>query len=103
VWLGGAADVALARTVAAAVRGPAVRALGLDVGGHAQVSMNLVDPLRFGPDRAYDEVATRAPVARAELVGLLPAAVLDAVPRRRWAELDLDPTRTIESRLAPPA
>jgi glutamate formiminotransferase / 5-formyltetrahydrofolate cyclo-ligase len=103
VWLGGEADVALARTVAAAVRGPAVRALGLDVGGQAQVSMNLVDPLAFGPDRAYDEVATRAPVARAELVGLLPAAVLDAVPRRRWAELDLDPTRTIEGRLAPPA
>jgi glutamate formiminotransferase len=100
VWLGGEADPGRARAVAVAVRGPAVRALGLDVGGHAQVSMNLVEPLAFGPDRAYDEVAARAPVARAELVGLLPEAVLDAVPRGRWAQLDLDPSRTIEGRLA---
>ena len=99
VWLGPATDVATSRAVAAAVRGPAVRALGLDVGGRAQVSMNLVDPLAFGPDRAYDEVAALAPVARAELVGLVPGAVLEAVPERRWAELDLDPSRTIEARL----
>ncbi|HEX2041356.1 MAG TPA: hypothetical protein VHF24_01855 [Acidimicrobiales bacterium] len=103
VWLGPEADVSQARAVAAALRGPAVRALGLDVGGQPQVSMNLVDPLSFGPDRAYDEVAARAPVARAELVGLLPAAVLDRVPEHRWVELDLDPSSTIESRLRAPA
>jgi glutamate formiminotransferase len=101
VWLAEGADVALARSVAAAVRGPAVRALGLDVGGRAQVSMNLVDPLALGPDRAYDEVAARAPVDRAELVGLVPAAVLRAVGAQRWDELDLDPSATIEARLAP--
>ncbi len=48
VWLADGADLALAREVARAVRGPAVRALGLDVGGRAQVSMNLVDPLVVG-------------------------------------------------------
>ena len=37
VWLAGG-DVALARRVASAVRGPAVRALGLAVGDRAQVS-----------------------------------------------------------------
>lgn len=99
IWLRPGVDVSRARAVAAAVRGRAVRALGLDVGGNAQVSMNLLDPVTFGPDRAYDEVAARAPVARAELVGLVPAAVLDAVPERRWVELDLDPSRTIEARL----
>jgi glutamate formiminotransferase len=106
LWLSPGADVAVARAVAGAVRGPALRALGLDVGGQAQVSANLLDPLSVGPDRVHDEVAARAPVARAELVGLVPAAVLEGVASERWAELDLDPSRTIESRLGrrvPPA
>jgi len=63
------------------------------------VSMNLVAPLEVGPEHAYDAVAALAPVGRAELVGLLPAAVLEAIPESRWAELDLSPARTIESRL----
>ena len=100
VWLAEGADLALAREVARAVRGPSVRALGLDVGGRAQVSMNLVDPLVVGPAEAYDAVAALTGVAGAELVGLLPAAVLDRVPVSRWPELDLDGARTIESRLA---
>ena len=100
VWLADGADVALAREVARAVRGPSVRALGLDVGGRAQVSMNLVGPTVVGPADAYDSVAALAAVAGAELVGLLPAAVLDRVPVGRWRELDLDRSRTVESRLA---
>lgn len=99
VWLADSVDVATARRVAAEVRGPAVRALGLDVGGRAQVSMNLVDPQLFGPAEAYDAVAARVAVAGAELVGLLPAEVLEAVPAARWVELDLAPSRTIEGTL----
>ncbi|MDQ4070969.1 MAG: glutamate formiminotransferase [Actinomycetota bacterium] len=95
VWLADGVDVATARRVAREIRGTALRALGLDAGGRAQVSMNLVDPYQLGPAEAYDAVATRVPVARAELVGLLPAAVLEAVPRERWAELDLGPDRTL--------
>jgi glutamate formiminotransferase len=100
VWLARGTGVDQARRVAAQVRGPAIRALGLDVGGRAQVSMNLVDPARVGPADAYDAVAALAPVERAELVGLLPAQVLEAVPKERWDELDLSPERTIESRRA---
>jgi hypothetical protein len=40
-------------------------------------------------------VAARAPVAGAELVGLVPAWVLDAVPRQRWAELDLSASKAL--------
>jgi glutamate formiminotransferase len=98
LWLE-TADVATARAVAAAIRRPAARALGLDVGGRAQVSCNLIDPFVLGPEAVYDEVAARTPVARAELVGLVPAAVLEAVAPPRRAALDLDPERTIESRL----
>ena len=95
VWLAERVDVATARQVARAIRRPSLRALGLDVGGRAQVSMNLVDPDRVGPAEAYDAVAALAPVAGAELVGLLPAGVLHAVPEERWAELDLDPSKTL--------
>jgi len=97
VWLA-EPDVALAKRIAAEVRSDAVRALGLDVGGHAQVSCNLIDPDRVGPAALYDAVASRAAVARAELVGLVPASVLAAIPPARWRSLDLGPSRTIEAR-----
>jgi hypothetical protein len=77
-----------------------VRALAFPVAGAVQVSMNLVRPLEVGPAAVYDAVAARAPVQRAELVGLVPAAVLAAIPPERWPELDLDEARTIEARLA---
>ncbi len=104
VWLAGG-DRALAAGIAAALRQPAVRALGFDVGGRPQVSCNLVDPLQVGPADVYDAVSALAEaagvaVAGAELVGLAPAAVVDAVPPRRWAQLDLGLDRTVEARLA---
>ena len=99
VWLADSVDVDRARAVAREVRGPAVRALGLDVGGRAQVSMNLLDPMLVGPAGVYDAVAALVEVAGAELVGLSPEAVLDRVPAGRWVELDVEPARTIEYRL----
>jgi glutamate formiminotransferase len=92
-------DLGEARRVAAAVRGPDLRALGLPVGERVQVSMNLVAPERLGPAQAYDAVASLSAVAGAELVGLLPRSVLLAVPPERWSALDLGEDRTIESRL----
>jgi glutamate formiminotransferase len=104
VWLA-EPNLAMARAVAAAVRGDGVRALGLAVGDRVQVSMNLIAPVLVGPDAAYDRVATAAAAAGgsadgAELVGLVPASVLASVPRTRWTQLDLDADRTIEARLA---
>ena len=92
-------DLALAKTIAAELRSPTVRALGLQTGARAQVSCNLLDPWTAGPAEIYDAVAARAVVARAELVGLLPAGVLAAIPALRWRALDLDSARMIESRL----
>jgi glutamate formiminotransferase len=93
-------DLVLARALASELRGPAVRALGLAVGAHVQVSMNLIDPASVGPAAVYDRVAARTGIARAELVGLVPASVLSATDERRWGELDLAPERTIERRAA---
>jgi glutamate formiminotransferase len=92
-------DVATARRVAKAIRAPGVRTLGLAVGDATQVSCNLIDPWTVGPESAFDAVASQVDVARAELVGLLPRAVLDAIPARRWPELGLSPGSTIEARL----
>jgi glutamate formiminotransferase len=91
-------DLAVAKAIAADLRSPQVRTLGLAVGREVQVSMNLVDPLAVGPAMVADAVAARTRVARGELVGLLPA-VLAAVPEARWPELDLSPAQTIEARL----
>ena len=105
VWLAGSdVDVDVAKAVARAVRRPGLRTLGLQVGARAQVSMNLVEPERLGPASAYDLVlaeagARGAAADGAELVGLLPRAVLDGVPRDRWTALDLSDDRTIEARL----
>jgi glutamate formiminotransferase len=93
-------DLALARSIARDLRGPAVRALGLPVGDAVQVSMNLVSPDEFGPADAFDAVAEHARVDHPELVGLVPEAVLAGVDPGRWDELDLEPDRTIEARLA---
>lgn len=100
LWLSKRHDLADARRIAAGLRGPAVRALGLQVGDRVQVSCNLVDPLRFGPHHAFDAVSVEATVERTELVGLVPWSVLFTVPKRRWSELDLGEEQTIEYRLA---
>jgi glutamate formiminotransferase len=103
LWLDGG-DAAVALAIARALRGPSIRALGLHVGGTGQVSCNLIDPDVVGPVDAYDTVKALArgygtAIARAELVGLAPQRIVNATPRKRWTELGLDPSLTIESRL----
>jgi glutamate formiminotransferase len=93
-------DRRAAGRVAAALRGPGVRALAFELPDGVQLSFNLVDPLRVDPATVLDAAsAAGARVARAELVGLAPAALLERTEPGRWAELDLDPGRTIEARL----
>jgi glutamate formiminotransferase len=105
VWV---SSLEVAGAVAPLIRGPAVRALGLAVGERAQVSCNLVDPAQVGPAQAYDAVRrlveeAGGTVEGAELVGLLPAAILGVVPGSRWAELGLSTENTVEARLGQPA
>jgi glutamate formiminotransferase / 5-formyltetrahydrofolate cyclo-ligase len=102
VWVSSAE---VARRVAPQVRGPAVRALGFAVGARAQVSCNLVDPGRYGPERLYARVAelVRAAggeVGGGELVGLIPETVLASVPLDQRAELGLSEEVTLETRLS---
>ncbi|HNS00256.1 MAG TPA: glutamate formimidoyltransferase [Planctomycetota bacterium] len=94
------ADPAAAEKIAAAVRErdgglPRVRALGLPLASRAatQVSMNLLDGEGTPPATAFEAVARMAggmgvPIARSELVGLVPRAV---VARSFAASLRLEP------------
>ena len=92
-------DLALAKEIAKQIRTSELRTLGLQVGNEVQVSMNLISPLSSGPGRAYDLVSERASINRAELVGLVPEAVLHREDPSRWGQLDLSVGQTIESRL----
>lgn len=97
-------DMAVARAIATRVRRPGLRTLAFSVGGTAQVSMNIVDAEMISVAAAYDAVSREARTAdtavlRAELVGLLPERHLREIDESRWAELDVGPDKTIESRL----
>jgi glutamate formiminotransferase / formiminotetrahydrofolate cyclodeaminase len=92
VYLGPSTNLSVAKEVAKAVRGSSgglryVKALGLEVDGQAQVSMNLVDIDRTPLSRAYEAVRTEAAAygvtpTWSELVGLVPErALLDAGAR----------------------
>ena len=86
VYLGGVENLQVAKDVAKAVRAssgglPFVKALGLDVDGEAQVSMNLVDTDRTPLSLVFDTVRAEAESrgvtpTRSELVGLVPEKVL---------------------------
>jgi glutamate formiminotransferase len=92
-------DLATTRRIASAVRTAEIRTLGLQVGAFTQVSVNLIQPMISGPNDIYDAVSQHVTVHHAELVGLLPASVLSAIPRARWEDLDLSVEQTIEWRL----
>lgn len=93
-----------ARSMASAIRRPAVRALAFEVGDAVQVSCNIIDTNAARPSELYDRIESLLPaggrIARAELVGLAPAELLEAEDPGRWAELGLSPDATIEARCA---
>lgn len=98
VWLD---NVALDATkeIASRVRTKHIRTLGLQVGKYTQVSMNLVAPQIANPMHAVDAVRQHAEIHHTELVGLVPADVLNVIPQDRWEQLDLTEDRTIEWRV----
>lgn len=99
IWLKNA-TIEDGRRIAREIRSRQVRTLGLQLGNEIQVSMNLISPDEVGPEFVFDEVSERAEIARAELVGLVPARVLTQIQKSRWTELDLSKEKTIEWCLA---
>ncbi len=101
VWV---SSTEVAKRVAPRLRSDRVRALGLAVGDGAQVSCNLIDPASFGPEQIFDATTalvkeSGGAVVGAELVGLVPRAILEGIPAARWTELGLSEGATVEARL----
>lgn len=102
-------EVEKARAVASEVRErdgglPSVKALGLEVGGRAQVSMNLTDLEKTSVAGALDAVRRSAGehgarVEETELVGLLPMTVVLEAARRYLDLPELRPGQVIEAAL----
>jgi glutamate formiminotransferase / 5-formyltetrahydrofolate cyclo-ligase len=102
LWVRGI-DLAEARIIAKALRRPEVRALAFQLPDVVQISFNLIDPMNVRPSMVYDKVVAlldRGVIDHAELVGLIPDAVLRAEDPGRWEQLGLSVGATIESRLA---
>lgn len=102
LWLDGVTFKA-ARAIAKDLRGPYVRSLAFEVGDQVQVSCNLIDIAQVRPSQVYDRVLAQLPagegISRVELVGLVPASLLESEDPDRWGQLGLDPAVTIESRI----
>jgi glutamate formiminotransferase/formiminotetrahydrofolate cyclodeaminase len=106
VYLGPATNLPIAKLVAKAVRGSSgglryVKALGLEVDGQAQVSMNLVDTEQTPLHRAYEAVRTEAMALGvtptwSELVGLIPERVLLDAGVRHVQLRGFSPSQTLE-------
>jgi glutamate formiminotransferase/formiminotetrahydrofolate cyclodeaminase len=103
-------DVSVAKSIARTIRAssgglPCVKALGLEVGGHAQVSMNLTDYRRTSLPTVVAAVRHEAErlgtgILRSELVGLIPQqAMIDTAAASLHLE-DFEPGQVLESRLA---
>lgn len=102
-------DVEVARAVAEEVRErggglPALKALGLLVGGRAQVSMNLTDlsitPIPVALEAVRRSAGERgARVESSELVGLVPLAAVLETARHYLALPELGPEHVLEAAL----
>ncbi len=97
IYLGGAANLPLAKRIASGIREssgglPAVKAMGLNVDHQAQVSMNLVDIDRTPLHVVFDAVSQRAAdegvkVTWSEIIGLVPERALNGAAAS-WLKLD---------------
>ena len=109
VYLGDASHLGTAKQVARAVRGSSgglryVKALGLEVEGQAQVSMNLVDVAQTPVHRAFDMVKMEAAASGvattwSEIVGLIPEQALFEAAARHLQLANFDPEQVLERRV----
>ncbi|MEO5579419.1 MAG: glutamate formimidoyltransferase [Gemmatimonadaceae bacterium] len=110
VYLGGAENLAVAKSIAKAVRGSsggfkAVKGLGLEVDGQAQVSMNLVDTDDTPLHVAYDFIVEKAraegvEVTWSEIIGLVPERVLFEASRNYLKLTQFTPDQVLERQVA---
>jgi glutamate formiminotransferase / formiminotetrahydrofolate cyclodeaminase len=110
VYLGDAANLPLAKSIAKQVRESsggfkAVKGLGLEVDGQAQVSMNLVDTDQTALHTVFDFISGKAKeegveVTWSEIIGLVPERVLFDAARDHLRLRDFTPDQVLERQVA---
>jgi glutamate formiminotransferase/formiminotetrahydrofolate cyclodeaminase len=109
VYLGPASNMPVAREVAKALRGSSgglrfVKAMGFEVDGQAQVSMNLVDTEKTPLHRVFDMVKMEAEAhgvspTWSEIVGLVPERALFAAAARHIQLRDFTPALVLDRKV----
>ena len=110
VYLGPASNLPLAKSIAKAARESsggfkAVKGLGLDVDGQAQVSMNLVDTEQTALHTVFDFISEKAreggaEVTWSEIIGLVPERVLFEASRHRLKLAQFTPDQVLERQVS---
>ena len=110
VYLGDAANLPLAKSIAKQVRESsggfkAVKGLGLEVDGQAQVSMNLVDTDETALHTVFDFISEKAKaegvdVTWSEIIGLVPERVLFDASKNHLKLRDFTPDQVLERQVA---
>jgi glutamate formiminotransferase / formiminotetrahydrofolate cyclodeaminase len=110
VYLGPASNLALAKSIAKQVRESsggfkAVKGLGLEVDGQAQVSMNLVDTDQTALHTVFDFIADKAKaegvdVTWSEIIGLVPEKVLFEASKNYLKLKAFTPDQVLERQVA---
>ena len=110
VYLGPASNLPLAKAIAKAVRGSsggfkAVKGLGMEVDGQAQVSMNLVDTDETALHTVFDTISEKAKaegveVTWSELIGLVPEKVLFEAAKSHLKLAQFTPDQVLERQVA---
>ncbi|MEP6621163.1 MAG: glutamate formimidoyltransferase [bacterium] len=109
VYLGPSTNMPVAKSVAKALRGSSggfryVKAMGFEVDGQAQVSMNLVDTEKTPLHRVFDTVKMEAEAQGvsptwSEIVGLVPERVLFEAAARHVQLRDFSPELVLERKV----
>lgn len=110
VYLGPATNLPLAKTIAKSVRESsgglkAVKGLGLEVDGQAQVSMNLVDTGQTALHTVFDTITEKAKaeavaVTWSEIIGLVPERVLFDAAKSHLKLDQFTPDQVLERQVA---
>jgi glutamate formiminotransferase/formiminotetrahydrofolate cyclodeaminase len=110
VYLGDASNLALAKSIAKEVRESsggfkAVKGLGLEVDGQAQVSMNLVDTEQTALHTVFDFIRDKAKAAGvevtwSEIIGLVPERVLFEASKNYLKLAQFTPDQVLERQVA---
>jgi glutamate formiminotransferase/formiminotetrahydrofolate cyclodeaminase len=110
VYLGDAANLPLAKSIAKQVRESsggfkAVKGLGLEVDGQAQVSMNLVDTDQTALHTVFDFISEKAhaegvEVTWSEIIGLVPERVLFDAAKDHLKLREFTPDQVLERQVA---